>query len=810
MARQATLAANDTFVPSASNDYDVLSPFRAMADNDAGASTSTRTQPTSFTTKTTGLTGHVRALTGLMVLSFVLVLIVVRASFLYAERSDVLTGTQAALQAQAETLAMVESTLAGADDSILMSVLNAAARNITSTHGVPSVITLQLHNHTSTLQVGDTNSVGLSEELLTAKATANGPAGHVHVEIQIDATQLLAGWQNRAMRELGLLGGVCLVVLILGYSFIWQSDRTALALERFDMAHLRLETALNRGRSGLWDWDLEHGEIDWSNSMFNILGYAPTGQVLRAQDIQAILHPTNADLTAKVQTLGAASKGALETTVRMMHADGQYRWIHLHAEVVHLPGMKMRLIGAANDITERRRYERKTTDANRNLRESIEAVSDAFALWNDHAEMVVSNTGFDVLNALARSGELIHDNGQAIDAQDLKLCGQHLLGPSHAAAASALPLDEPFICGLPDERWYQITVRKTHDGGLVFLGSDISALKEKERALVDSESRLIGAIGDLTRSRREMKALAERHHEEKERAQAASRAKSEFLANMSHELRTPLNAIIGFSELMRSEYLGPLGSATYSGYANDIHTSGTFLLNVISDVLDMAKLDTNRLDITTGDENVSQAVDDCVTMVQINAEKAGVTIDTDMNANILVEADPRALRQVVLNLLDNAVKFTPRGGEITVRARALAGNVFLTVRDTGIGIPHAKLGSVTEPFEQAHSAMTRPREGSGLGLAISKKLVNLHGGTLRISSREHVGTVVGVMLPVCTPKTKSGPSVDSLHPAAPAQTTIHVSDATALPGAGKRPQNAIEANSIDTADASPIRLKRAG
>lgn len=306
--------------------------------------------------------------------------------------------------------------------------------------------------------------------------------------------------------------------------------------------------------------------------------------------------------------------------------------------------------------------------------QSIEAVSDAFALWDSKGTLVASNDGFNRFNALSRSGDLRDNDGNTLCPFDLELCAAHLL--SNETNEDGLPIEKPLICGLPDDRWFQVTVRSTYDGGFAFLGSDITALKEKEQALVDSETRLIGAIGDLTRSRRDMAALAERYNEEKKRAEAASRAKSEFLANMSHELRTPLNAIIGFSELMRSEMLGPLGSRTYSGYAKDIHTSGQFLLGVISDVLDMAKLDTDRVTISPRRENLATAVHECIRMVQLDADTANVTITTDLGENLMAVCDPNAIRQVLLNLLNNAVKFTPSGGKIVVRTRCKGDKLF--------------------------------------------------------------------------------------------------------------------------------------
>jgi two-component system cell cycle sensor histidine kinase PleC len=760
MARATALAANGTSLPfadeprGADHSSALRSPiarrsaFRPLETTPASLAT---TLPANA--EASPLTLRLRHLTSLLIITFLVVLVLVRVSALWTERAERFTQLQTMLDTQALVIAQVAANVGNLDEATVQSATNLAVQAIHNGTGAPLEARLQLGQESLSTPFPvsvDFASASLNadnvQKLLYARAEAQGLQGSAQASILLDPEPIQAAWLRELVDEMALLGGISLVILILGYSFIWQSDRTVTATERFTTAHLRLETALNRGRSGLWDWDLETGQIDWSNSMFNMLGYAPSGDVLSIDDLDAILHPSNTDLALKARALRKARKGQLEATVRLLHANGQWRWIHLHAEVIRLPGAKLRLIGAANDITERRRFERKTTEANRHLRESIEAVSDAFALWDSKGTLVASNDGFNRFNALSRSGDLRGNDGNALCPFDMELCAAHLL--SNETNEDGLPIEKPLICGLPDDRWFQVTVRSTYDGGFAFLGSDITALKEKEQALVDSETRLIGAIGDLTRSRRDMAALAERYNEEKNRAEAASRAKSEFLANMSHELRTPLNAIIGFSELMRSEILGPLGSQTYSGYAKDIHTSGQFLLGVISDVLDMAKLDTDRVTIAPRLENLATAAHECIRMVQLDADTADVTITTDFGNNLMAMCDPNAIRQVLLNLLNNAVKFTPKGGKIIVRMRCKGDKLFLSVRDTGIGIPRDKLGKVTEPFEQVHSAMTRPREGSGLGLAISRKLIDLHNGSLRINSREHVGTLVGISLPV--------------------------------------------------------------
>ena len=724
-------------------------PFVTLSGDESG-STDQLSRDAAYDT----VTRYLRHLTSFLIILFIAVLAIIRFSLITEQRDHELSDLQTMMLAHAQALAEHASVLQSSGVEQPLQALEVfATRTMGGLAGHEEVAVQTVIVSPSdqmTLQSQATAEIPSAQPvLLEVHAQADEGNGPTDVSITADVASIVAIWRDALVMEMTLLAGIGIVVFILGYSFLWQSDRTADANLRSFNTSLRLEAALNKGRTGLWDWDLDRGTIDWSNSMYTMLGYQPAGTVLSTEHLDAILHPSNADLALKARALRIARKGHMEATLRLMHADGQWRWIHLHAEVIKLPGAKYRLIGAANDITERRRSERKTTEANRNLRESIEAVSDAFALWDPKGNLVASNAGFSTFNALSRSGDLTGNDGNRLCPFDLELCAAHLLGQE--INADGLPLEQPIIYGLPGDRWFQVTVRNTYDGGFAFLGSDITALKENEQALVDSEARLIGAIGDLTRSRRAMAELADRYNEEKKRAEAASRAKSEFLANMSHELRTPLNAIIGFSEVMRNEMLGPLGNKAYSGYADDIHTSGRFLLAVIADVLDMAKLDTNRITIQPQREDITEAVHDCIRMVQLDAEKAEVDISTDFKGDPFIDVDPNAIRQVMLNLLNNSVKFTPKAGQITVRARRKGETLFLSVRDTGIGIPSNKIAKVTEPFEQVHSAMTRPRDGSGLGLAISRKLVDLHGGSLRIKSKQHVGTLVGLALPVSQP-----------------------------------------------------------
>jgi two-component system, cell cycle sensor histidine kinase PleC len=757
MARAAAFAAGDDSLPIPENAPtaegqpipsapSAPTPFVALEDSPHPLTTRDMFRPTSE-----GMTSLLRTVTGAMIILFLIVMAVVRIELVAQNRDAGLADLHDILDVRAQMLAAAATASPDMDIHDIALLANAIIAQMNAATDLPihasmlvNGISIDLSGSNAALpstMIGEQRS-----RLLLASAIQTGPIGTVDVMLRVDPERIYARSHEQLMRELTLLAGFGLVVLILGYSFIWQSDRTQDATQRFKTAHIRLETALNRGRSGLWDWDISRGQVDWSNSMFVMLGYTPTGSTLTPGDIAQLLHPTSADLLTKVDILRAARKGQLETVVRMMHANGSWRWIHLHAEIIAMPKNKLRLIGAANDITEQRRTERKSTEANRHLRESIETVSDAFALWDRSGTMVASNSGFLEINALSMSGLLCGADGEAQEPFNLELAASPLAQGNNSMASP--DFTRPLVCGLPDQRWFQFTVRPTHDGGYAFLGSDITDLKDKEGALLESERRLIGAIGDLTRSRHEMAELAEQYNLEKNRAEAANHAKSEFLANMSHELRTPLNAIIGFSEAMEHQLFGPLGAPAYRAYVKDIHTSGHFLLSVISDILDMAKLEAGRVSLNPTRQDITKVVEECTRMIRLEAEAAKIGVHLDLEPDAAALADPRALRQVLLNLLSNAVKFTPKGGSVWVRARSKGDEMYLTVRDTGIGIPADKINKVTSPFERVHDVATSQAEGTGLGLAISRKLVELQQGSLRIKSKLEVGTLVGVILPL--------------------------------------------------------------
>ncbi|MBV9904918.1 MAG: PAS domain-containing sensor histidine kinase [Alphaproteobacteria bacterium] len=259
-----------------------------------------------------------------------------------------------------------------------------------------------------------------------------------------------------------------------------------------------------------------------------------------------------------------------------------------------------------------------------------------------------------------------------------------------------------------------------------------------------SASDIVAVTRDIT----ERKAHEAELIEARDLAESASRAKSSFLANMSHELRTPLNAIIGFSEVMTHEMFGPVGSAKYLEYSRLIHESGGHLLELINSVLDMSKIEAGKLDLFEEVFDLTETAESALRFVKIQAERGGVALRLQIAPGAgMIFADKRAIKQVLINLLTNGIKYTPRGGDIRLRAIRDERGIELSVADSGVGISAKDLERLGKPFEQVEGEATRAKEGTGLGLALVKAFAIMHGGEATIESVLGEGTTVRVRLP---------------------------------------------------------------
>jgi two-component system, cell cycle sensor histidine kinase PleC len=560
----------------------------------------------------------------------------------------------------------------------------------------------------------------------------------------------LAAWRRTALVTVFLLAStVGLIVAAAGlYAIDARGKRRRVREERARRA--RFELALNRGRCGLWTWDLESGRIHWSASMFDLLELEERPGHWTIADLQRLVHPDDEALETIARAAADRRGECIDIEFRMRAADGRWVWLRKRADIIEDEETgAASLVGIAFDVTERRREAENSATADQRLRDAIEAISEAFVLWDSGDRLVLCNSKYQSLRD--QGGE----SGRSGGRPDPLTAPGIALGASGAGGNGDLAgRSRTYEARLADGRWLQVNERRTRDGGYVSVGADITALKEHEQQLINSERLLLATVAQLKQSRRSLEEqaqqladLAERYHEQKSRAEAANRAKAEFLANMSHELRTPLNAIIGFSQLMGSQTFGPLGSQKYRDYCAHILAGGEYLLHVVSDVLDMARLEAGRERLSYARFRAEQAVSRAVLDIAPTAREKRIAIRVEVDPEVTVEADPLAVERILTTLTRNAVKFTPEDGEISIGAVAIGELVHFIVEDNGPGITAEDVARLGRPFEQGDVVMANGMKGSGLGLAIANSLVELHGGTLRLHSRAGEGAAAVVTLP---------------------------------------------------------------
>jgi PAS domain S-box-containing protein len=510
--------------------------------------------------------------------------------------------------------------------------------------------------------------------------------------------------------------------------------------ERLRESEQRLRQAQRIAGIGWWTIELTSGRVVWSDTLYDIWGWDP-GSMPTLESWRASIHP---DDRARLND-GDPTDGPDSTReYRIIRPDGTER--HVREEFTRSRDdndQTTRLFGIIQDVTELRQNERALADSKARLRAVLDVAVTGIIVHDEKGRIQLFNPAAEQLFGY-----------RAAEAKGLTIAT--LIPPMPCAALTNPPnqgVAREVIARTRDGRTFPAYLALgdyIDDGKSMSVGvlMDISDQKRREQEIFQARDRLEQQAADLSVLARKLDQARREAEEARGLAEAASRAKSEFLAHMSHELRTPLNAILGFSEIMDQEYFGPLGSPRYTEYNRNVLDSARHLLSLINDILDLSKIEAGRYELEEEQVDLSRIIEPVVRLVRERALRKDLSLRSEIEPLPIVMGDERALKQILINLLTNAVKFTERGGEIEVSGRQDAnGEIVLAVRDTGIGIAEDQIPKVLEPFGQARNAYMAGESGTGLGLPITRSLVNLHGGSLSIDSTLGVGTTVTIRLP---------------------------------------------------------------
>lgn len=494
------------------------------------------------------------------------------------------------------------------------------------------------------------------------------------------------------------------------------TDKLQTSEEQYDL----VAAAIN---GGLWHWNIAKNEEYYSPHWMAILGYAPDD--LTEGEAVSDIHPEDSVRARQALRDHLENKVPYDIEIRLHHRDGEYVWVHSTGQAVwDEDGTPLRMAGSITEITQIMRAETAFRESQDQMRAISDNTPSLMYMKDTESRLIMVNRAFQSFYNATEEEALGEDMGKWLSPDNAELFFE---------------LDKKVLTtGKPQETRFEVL---RHDG-------KSRPMQSTEFPVFDHQRNIIG-IGGIDTDIFERKRAEDSLLIAMDAAESANHAKSEFMANMSHELRTPLNAIIGFSEIMAGEIFGPVGSPQYRGYAKDINASGTHLLEIINNMLDLSKIEANKFDLQEQTVDVPHAVQACVTLVQGRAEKQGVKIQAVVSdKSPYLYCDERGLKQVLLNLMTNAVKFTPEGGTLTVEtwSNETDGFVF-RFRDTGIGIATEDIPMVLTPFGQVESAHSRLQQGTGLGLPLTKSIVELHGGTFELQSEVEVGTTVTVSFP---------------------------------------------------------------
>jgi PAS domain S-box-containing protein len=489
----------------------------------------------------------------------------------------------------------------------------------------------------------------------------------------------------------------------------------------------RYAFAISGTNDGLWDWNIEANSNYMSPRFKEILGYRDSELENKVEVFFNALHPDDAErVTAEVQA-HFKEYVPFNTEYRLRRKKGDYVWIHAKGQAVRSSdGTALRMAGSISDISKRKQAERATKESEDRLKEILKIAPEAVITIGGNMKIQLFNKGAERIFGYTVNEVL----GQSMD----------ILMPERLRQGHRRHIDG--FEGSSDT--YRFMDQREEIIGLRKDGSEFPASASVSKLEIGNDKIFTVMLHDITERRR---AEIERREALNE-AEQANKAKSEFLASMSHELRTPLNAILGFSDILSHEYLGPIGLKKYVEYANDIHASGSHLLSLVNDILDISSIEAGKTSLNIKTLNFKEIANESMVIVANSAETKGIKLIDEIPYDLpLLSADGQAIKQILLNLMANAIKFTPKGGSVTLSAKASKTTFGVVIEDTGLGISKEKLPEITKPFTRSVRDPHKTVEGWGLGLAITKSLIDLHEGSLDISSTVGKGTTVVVTLP---------------------------------------------------------------
>ena len=501
-----------------------------------------------------------------------------------------------------------------------------------------------------------------------------------------------------------------------------------------EIQNQRFKVAAESARGGIWEVDLANDKAFLSESLAEIFGLARKDSELTLAQFLGLIKEE--DRTEFYQNC------------RRAHLNGEFQ---IDIQVANRPttlecsgvpsirgiNYKKVIVGMARDISESKGAKMRLEAAEMRLNNALKSMRDSFVVWDPMNRLLIWNSQFE--NSFGfRPGQL----RVGIEHAQVLYMAQDSVKATYPSN-----IDNSYQLELNDGRWIHYVETPTADGNRIGVGTDTTDIRSRERELSNNQDALQKTVDILKESQLRMVELAESYQKEKIRAEEANQSKSEFLANMSHELRTPLNAINGFSDIMKKEMFGPLGDPRYKEYVGDILFSGQHLLSLINDILDMSKIEAGKMTLRPEEVNIEDLIEQVLRIVRGRADENSLNLVYEGGAMPEIQADMRAVKQVLLNLTTNAIKFTPEGGTVTIRAEAKTQGLIVKVIDTGIGIAAQDLERLAKPFEQIESDNSRKHEGTGLGLALSKSLIELHGGNFKLESEVGVGTTVIFTLP---------------------------------------------------------------